>query len=679
VSQNKIFSILDLKSAYHQIPIKPDEKFYTAFEANGRLFQFTRMPFGLTNAVAAFQRIMNDIISQNDLKGVFSYLDDIIVAGETLEEHDERLKKFLEITQSLNITLNKEKCIWRQNSINFLGYTIGQGEVKPDSDRLDPLRNLPIPHDLQSLRRAVGLFSYFSKWVPKFSDKLAPLLNCSFPLNENACKSFQDMKEDIEKAALSPIDENLPFVVETDASDIALAATLCQNGRPVAFYSRKLTESERKYPAIEKEAYAIVEAVRKWRHFLLIRPFTLLTDQQGVSFMFHNTAAGKIKNIKIQRWRMELSCFKFDIQYRPGKENVPADTLSRACGATGNSYSLQRIHEELCHPGIRRLYHYIRNKNLPYSLEDVKAACNSCTHCKELKPRFLKPNSLTLIKATRPFERISMDFVGPKPSASKNSYLLTIVDEYSRFPFVFPCPDITAETVIKCLDSLFSLCGTPDSVHSDRGAQFMSDSVKNFLRERNIAQTRTSPFNPAGNGQCERFNGTIWKAIQLTLSSRSLKVTQWEQVLPAVLHSLRSLLCTATNCSPHERFFQFSRKSVLGPSLPSWLLEAKSVLVRRHIRSSKNDPLVDLAKVVEVNPNYVVVQLPNGRETSVSLRDVAPAVEHEDVSPAVEHDCSDSVHEDQVNEASGSGEESELVKSIRRSSRIRRTPGRMNL
>jgi transposase InsO family protein len=682
VSQNKVFSVLDLKSAYHQIPLKQEEKHYTAFEANGRLYQFTRMPFGLTNAVAAFQRIMNHIISEHELKGVFSYLDDIIVAGESLTEHDENLNRFLSITKSLSITLNNEKCIWRKESINFLGYTIGEGVVKPDSSRLDPLRNLPIPHDQSSLRRTIGLFSYFSKWVPTFSDKISSLMSSSFPLNDEALKSFQNIKSEIEKATLSPIDENIPFTVETDASDVALAATLIQNGRPVAFYSRKLSDSERKYPSIEKEAYAIVESLRKWRHFLLIRPFKLITDQQGVSFMFNNTSAGKIKNIKIQRWRIELSCFKFDILYRPGKENVSADALSRACGATTNKYSLLQIHEYLCHPGIRRLFHYVRNKNLPYSLEDVKLTCKNCHHCNELKPRFIKPVPSTLIKATRPFERISIDFVGPKPSATNNHYILTVIDEFSRFPFAFPCADITANTVIRCLNNLFSLCGTPESIHSDRGAQFMSDAVRQFLLERNIAQTRTSPFNPAGNGQCERFNGTIWKSVMLSLSSRSLKDTQWELVLPEVLHSIRSLLCTSTNCTPHERFFLYSRRSTLGTSLPSWLFESKTVLVRRHVRPNKNDPLVDRAEVLQVNPNYVTVRLPSGRETSVSLRDVAPC---HDIDKVTNIECENYIGDTVLSpheETSPPDIEEITVQepsALRRSTRVGKTPTRMNL
>ena len=117
---------------------------------------------------------------------------------------------------------------------------------------------------------------------------------------------------------------------------------------------------------------------------------------------------------------------------------------------------------------------------------------NSCPTCSELNPRFHKPSPGTLIKATQPFERLNVDFKGPLPSNICNQYLLTIVDEYSRFPFAFPCSDLTAATVIKCLCSLFSVFGMPAYIHSDRGAAFMFDQLKQFLHKRGIATCRTT-------------------------------------------------------------------------------------------------------------------------------------------------------------------------------------------
>ena len=256
------------------------------------------------------------------------------------------------------------------------------------------------------------------------------------------------LKGDIKHAAVASIDESIPFEVETDASDHAVAATLNQGGRPVAFFSRMLSKSELNHSAIEKEAYAIVEALRKWRYLLLGRRFNIVTDQKFVSFIFNKQKSGKVKNEKIERWRFELSEYVFDIVYRPGVDNAGPDTLSRiSCAIDNNIETLRGIHNSLCHPGVTRMVHFIRSRNLPYSIEEVKRMTTSCPVCLELKPIFHKSRG-TLIKATQPFERLSVDFKGPLPTTSTNKYLLTIVDEYSRFPFAFPCKDMLVPTII---------------------------------------------------------------------------------------------------------------------------------------------------------------------------------------------------------------------------------------
>ena len=235
---------------------------------------------------------------------------------------------------------------------------------------------------------------------------------------------------------------------------------------------------------------------------------------------------------------MELSPFQYNIVYRPGKDNIAADALSRVC-ATSSLSVLSKLHVDLCHPGVTRFNHFVKAKNLPYSVSDVKTVVSSCDACAKLKPQFLKPVNPPLIKATQPFERLSIDFKGPLPSVSKNVYMLTIIDEYSRFPFVYPCKDMLTETVIKCLNDLFSLFGMPGYIHSDRGTSFMSADLKHHLHSKGIATSNTTKYNPAGNGQCERFNGIIWKAVRLSLHSKKLPTSCWESILPDVLHSLR--------------------------------------------------------------------------------------------------------------------------------------------
>ena len=674
IAQYRVFSTIDLRSAYHQVPIRKEDKVYTAFKSDGSLYQFTRIPFGVTNGVACFQRIMDSFIQEAKLDGTFAYLDDITICGMTQAEHDLNLERFLKAAEMKNIVYNEDKCVFSTTKLSILGYVVEDGNMRPDPERLRPLRQLAMPHDMKSLRRVLGFFAYYSQWIREYSDKVHPLsITTTFPASKEAEIAFQQLKRDIEGSVVTAIDEDLPFEVETDASESAIAATLNQAGRPVAFFSRTLQGSERRHASVEKEAQAIIESVRHWRHYLTGKHFTLKTDQKSVSYMFDKRQKSKIKNDKIMRWRMELSCFDFDIMYRPGKENIPSDTLSRSsCSATGTDLrELIKLHEALCHPGVTRMLHFVKSKNLPYSVEDVRRLTSSCKVCAECKPRFYQPENTHLIKATQPFERLGVDFKGPLPSTDKNLYFLTIVDEYSRFPFVFPCSDMTTPTVISCLCQLFALFGTPAYIHSDRGASFMSRELLEFLMSKGIASSRTTSYNPQGNGQTERYNGIVWKAIIMALKSRNLPPKCWQIVLPDALHSIRSLLSTATNVTPHERLFNFARRSTAGGSVPTWLCAPGPILLKRHVRHSKSEPLVDQVELLQANPQYAHVRYPDGRETTVSLRHLAPTGE---VPASVDSPRRTVSTEMPIDHPEGEGEP-----QLRRSERVRRTPVRLDL
>ena len=626
ISEYRYFSSIDLRSAYHLVPLCLEDRPYTAFEANGKLYQFRRLPFGITNGVSCFQRIMDEFISVHRLQGIYAYLDDITICGRTLEEHDHNLKAFLSAAKRSNLALNPKKCSVRKEAIRLLGYEVRHKELRPDPERLRPLLEMPLPTDAKSLSRLTGLFAYYARWIPRFSEKLGRITSSSssFPLDRSAQDAIEVMKEDISKAVMVRIDEREPFVVETDASDGAIGATLSQRGRPVAFFSRTLSSSERKWSSYEKEAYAIVESVRKWRHYLSGKKFTLITDQKSVSYMFDSRHKNKIKNDKVIRWRIELLPYTYDLVYRPGKYNLAADAMSRLCCASSTSISdLAVLHNSLCHPGVTRLHHYVRGKNLPFSLSDVKQVISDCSTCRRLKPQFLRSSDGTLVQAIKPFDRLSIDFKGPLPSSSKNRFLLIMVDEYSRFPFAYPCSDISADTVIRCLTSVFTTFGTPSYIHSDRGTSFMSVAVKNFLLRHGVSSSRSTPYHPTGNGQCERYVGIIWKTILLALDSKGLSVCDWEVALPDALHSIRSLLCTSTNATPHERIFSYPRKSSTGLTMPSWILEDDVALLRRHNRRT-GDPLVEEVEIIDVNPYYARVRFPGGKEDTVSVSDLAP-------------------------------------------------------
>ena len=302
---------------------------------------------------------------------------------------------------------------------------------------------------------------------------------------------------------------------------------------------------ELNHSSVEKEAFAIVEAIRKWNHLLTGRRFKLITDQRSIAFTYDSKNHGKLKNAKILRWRIELSQFDYEIVYRAGKFNIAPDTLSRAYCASSSVSSdyLYNVRCVLCHPGVTRLCHYVRTKNLPYSLEEICKMTANCDVCKiVVKPRFYKPIETHVIKATQPMEHLCVDFKSPIAGCTKNRCMLTIIDEYFRFPFAFPCSRMDASTVIACLSKVFSLFGLCAFIPSDRGTAFMSFELQSFLHSKGIGVSRTSVYNPRGNGQCKKFNSTEWNAIQLALKNC--------QFLSAILFCLTHFMQFVHYCVP---------------------------------------------------------------------------------------------------------------------------------
>jgi len=645
IACNKYFSKIDLTSAYHQIPLAASDRKYTAFEADGKLYHFNRLSFGLTNGSACFQRAIDELVTNYSLNKCYPFMDDITIAGSTLQEHDKNLNAFLEIAAKHGLTINDQKSEYCKKTIKLLGYEISCNWVRPDPDRLQGLRDYKIPTNGKELDRLKGMLAYYAKWIKNYSEKIQCLTKVNLPLDNNAQKNVRALIDELSTVTLKRIDASQTFTVETDASYGAIAATLSQDSHPVAFFSRTLCSSERNHSSIEKEAYAIVESVRKWQHLLMGKHFTIITDQKSVSFMFDEQHSSNVKNDKIARWRIELMPYKFDILYRPGKLNVPADALTRQSNSSvensqdcqkGKSVkvrhvgsiahsleTLRKVHSDYGHPGVTRMWDLVKRMKLPYSLDEIRKLCSDCSVCAQLKPSFSKQARDTLISALRPLDRLSIDFKGPLPNSfGNNKFLFVAVDEYSRFPFAFPCKHIDSITVINCLEKIFSFCGTPKYVHSDRGTSFMSQSVKDFLFGKGIASSHSTPYHPTGNSQCEKYVGIIWKTITLNLKDKDLDMSKWDSVIDVSLGNIRSLMNTSTNESPHERFFSFDRRSFVQQNENNEVNRQRYMYLRKFVRG-KTDPLVEQVEVINFNPKYSEIRYKDGREDKVSNNDLS--------------------------------------------------------
>jgi hypothetical protein len=332
----KIFTKIDLTSGYWQIAIAPEDRHKTAFRTRYGHYEFNVMPFGLTNAPASFQSLMNDIFRDMLDECVVIYLDDILIYSKTVEEHKEHVRRVLKRLQEHQLFAKASKCSFFVDTIEYLGFIVGPDGVKPNPDLISALERFPRPHTLKELQSFLGLANYYRKFVDSFSKIAAPLTNAmqntsnSRPViwNPGMEEAFEHLKVALATApCLHLPDPEGEFEVTTDASENASAvgAVLTQNGHPVAFESRKLDKHQVNYPVHDKEMYAIMYALEKWRPFLLGNHFKVFTDHRS---LVHFKSQPNLNQRQL-RWMEKAADYDCEILYKPGKENVVADALSR--------------------------------------------------------------------------------------------------------------------------------------------------------------------------------------------------------------------------------------------------------------------------------------------------------------------------------------------------------------
>uniref|UniRef100_A0A9J7XM44 Reverse transcriptase domain-containing protein n=1 Tax=Cyprinus carpio carpio TaxID=630221 RepID=A0A9J7XM44_CYPCA len=332
-----MFSTIDLESAYHQVPLHPESRDLTAFITHEGLFRFCRVPYGLASAPSVFQKMMECILK--GVPNVQNYLDDVICFGRTAAEHDIALNTVLSRLKEAGLRLNEQKCQIRQKSLRFLGHSVTAQGVQPDTEHLQAIVQAPAPKDASSLRSFLGMLSWYNKFIPNYATVVEPLRAClrqegPFQWSEETENCFVTLKKLlVASPALALYDPNLPSIISTDASDYGLGAVFTQihpdnTERTVAFASRSLTQTERKYATVEKEALACVWAVEKWRTYLWGRKFTLRTDHQALTTLLCTKGADRA-GMRIARWAARLLCFNYDVVYRAGLLNCTADCLSR--------------------------------------------------------------------------------------------------------------------------------------------------------------------------------------------------------------------------------------------------------------------------------------------------------------------------------------------------------------
>ncbi|MCG8044653.1 MAG: hypothetical protein JAY66_03025, partial [Candidatus Thiodiazotropha taylori] len=335
LARAKWFSCLDLNSGYWQVEVDDVDREKTAFVSRQGLFEFRVMPFGLCNAPATFERLMETILAGLNWQICLIYLDDIIVMGKTFHDMLDNLDKVLNKIESANLKLKPRKCQLFAKKVEFLGHIISEEGIKTDPKKTQVVTDWPKPVNVHQVRAFLGFCSYYRRFIVNFAETAKPL-HCltekgkQFIWSSECDDAFEKLKKKmIEAPVLAHPDFSEPFILDTDASDLAIGAVLSQKidgqERPVAFASRTLTKAERRYCVTRKELLALVHFVKYFRHYLYGKTFTARTDHGSLRWLtnFKNPEG------QIARWLETLSSYMMKIEHRPGRLHGNADGMSR--------------------------------------------------------------------------------------------------------------------------------------------------------------------------------------------------------------------------------------------------------------------------------------------------------------------------------------------------------------
>ncbi|UYV78845.1 K02A2.6-like [Cordylochernes scorpioides] len=337
LGEARFFSKLDANSGFHQIPLSPDCQHLTTFITPFGRYKYCRMLFGISLAPEYFQRVMSIILQGMD--GVMCYLDDILIFASDSKTHDRILRLVLRKLKEAKVTLNKAKCVFGVPRINFLGHILDEDGILPDPAKIEAVAKMPAPTDVHGVRRFLGMVNHLGRFVENLSEIVAPLNQLlvkgqDFVWDCSQERAFRKLKELLTtQPILAAYDVRKPTMVSSDASSYGLGAVLKQEGkngiwRPVAYSSRTMTPTEKRYAQIEKEALAITWACERFQDFLLGKRFRIETDHKPLIPLFSTKELSSLTP-RLQRFRMRMMRFGFEIVHIPGKELLDADALSR--------------------------------------------------------------------------------------------------------------------------------------------------------------------------------------------------------------------------------------------------------------------------------------------------------------------------------------------------------------
>jgi hypothetical protein len=341
ISKAKFFTKIDIRQAFHRVRITPGDEDLTTFRTRYGAYRYKVLPFGLTNGPSTFQRFINETMMGYLDDFCSAYIDDILIFSDTLEEHHDHVKKVLQRLRDAGLQADIKKCEFHVRETKYLGFIVGVNGVAVDPEKISVVRDWEEPTTVRGVQSFLGFCNFYRKFVRNYGRIAKPLNNLTkkgeaYLWTDDCQIAFDDLKQALLTAPILrhfSFDADVETKVDTDSSDGVVAGALLQrregeeDWHPVAFYSETMQGAEHNYPIHDKELMAVVRALICWRAELigLPRPFTVITDNQALEFF----STKRLLNLRQAGWAEIMAQYHFTITYRPGKENVLADALSR--------------------------------------------------------------------------------------------------------------------------------------------------------------------------------------------------------------------------------------------------------------------------------------------------------------------------------------------------------------
>ena len=583
------------------------------------------MPFGLRNAAQTFQRFMDEVT--RGLQGVFVYLDDILVASRTSKEHEKHLLALFIRLRDHGLVISPEKSVFGRNSMEFLGFQISSTGLSPLPARVQAIVDFPAPRDVRAMQRFIGMVNYYNRFIPSCGTHLIPFYAQLRPepgqavakpsraihWSEELQRAFDSLKHCLQNAAI--LHHPAPgtrLAISVDASDVGVGAVLEQlvvgQWQPLAFFSRALDSTQRRYSTFDRELLAIKLAIRHFRYFIEGEMFTVFTDHKPlIGAMARQNPSWSPRQ---HRHFAEIAEYTSDLRHVSGKDNVVADALSRVFAAAPlpiNWHDFQRDQEadhdvrlfstsitglkvqlvqvqglpihcdvskgyprpivplvwrrrvfdllhDLSHPGVKATIALVSQRFVWHDMNrQIKSWVQGCSSCQSSKVhRHIHHPVQQLDPPSGRFSHVHVDIVGPLPASSGFRYLFTVVDRWTRWPEAIPMVEATAEACARAfISGWVQRFGCPETVTSDRGKPFISQLWRQLAQTLGASAVQTTSYHPQANGMVERFH----RSLKASLMARLEEKEDWVQELPIVLLGLRSAIKDDLGHSSAEAVF----------------------------------------------------------------------------------------------------------------------------